>query len=298
MTSVAVLALCFNSCKEKNKPEPEPEPEPQPQPTVPTIAVAINNVSYTEIAFSVTPSDTAATYAITYYAPNYVESKSNAELQAAVKAEIDESITFARENYGLEFTYADFLNNGAKNYYFDELYPGTAYAIVVSYMDTLGNFTGEVAVAVANTLAVVEPTGEEVTLGALTANYFEDYRDYDNSWMMYFGDEAETIELCLSIFADEIGGNFSTDDLDVDYSYLWIENELETIGFQSIAVTSNVSSDGKTANFAGNVVAYNGIKYIFTATANLEELIGEESGLAARRISKKAAAPKKMAQRK
>ena len=306
MTSVAVLALCFNSCKEKNKPEPEPEPQPVVEAT---LAITVDSILYTELDFTVTPSDTAKTYLCTYFTPAEVEGKTEAQIQAMIKEEIDDYIAYLLAN-DTEASYEDFLRKGKKSFYFSELTPGANYNIYAAYMDAEGKISGKLGVASTSTVAPVPPTGEVVDLGALTAVYFEDWRDYDGSWTMYFDNETETKELALTIFSDTLGGNFSIADLDPDYSYVWIEDVQEAISFQSIAVTSNVSADGKTANFAGNVVAYNGIKFTFSATADLAELLGDDSvdgdddddddpGWAPRRrVSKKAVAPKKIALRK
>ena len=302
MASVAVLALCFTSCKEKNKPEPEPEPEPQPV-VVPTIALELYGADYNTIYFYAEPSDTLLTWVASYYEQEDIAGKTDAQIQAMMLDELE----YAADYYGLD-TYENFLYAGRGYGYFELLTPGTNYVIVATYVDSQGNFTGAVTKLDASTWDIVEPTGEEENLGALTATDFDDWRDYDGSWSMYFNDADETVEIGLTIFAEEFGGNFTIDDLDADYSYVWTEELGGSIGLQSIAVTSSVSSDGKTANFAGNVIAYNGIKYIFTATADLAELLGEggggddddDAGLPARRLSAKKGvkAPKQFAKMK
>ncbi len=214
-----------------------------------------------------------------------------------IKADLDEGIALAKAQ-GYTYTYADFLNHGAGNYYFDELYTETAYAIVVSYMDSLGNFTGEVAKAIGTTLAIVEPTGEEQNLGALICDDIEDYRDYDGSYILYFVDEDYDVELALNLFADEFTGTFDFGDIDEEYSYIAWYSTYTSLPLQDVALAATLNSSS-LIDYAGSVTGYDGIKYNFTASdVNISELLGEESGLAARRISKKAAAPKKMAQRK
>ena len=278
--SVALVALCMSSCKEKNKPTPEPEPEPV---VVPSIAVTIDEVSFTEIDFTVNPSDTTLTFVSTWYSPAGVEGKTNEQLQAMIKDEIDAYI----ENListGDEATYADFLRNGKKSLYFSEMDPGTEYVIVVTYMDAEGNCSGTVGKANATTKAVVEPTGEIVNVDGVECVYLDDYRDYDGSFIAYFGNEDESFEMALCLFDEDFAGTFGLDDLDEEYSYLWTAEEGD-LGFQGLDVEATLSSDNKKSTFAVAAIGMNGVQYNFSADVDLE--YWEVAGAPARRLPSK-----------
>ena len=294
MASVAVLALCFTSCKEKNKPEPEPTPEPQPE--VATIAVTIDAVSYTEFDFTVIPSDTTKTFISSWYDPAGVEGKTNEQLQAMIKEEIDGYIEYLIANGEEDATYADFLRSGKKSLYFSELEPGTEYVVVVTYMDAEGNCSGTVGKATAKTKDIVAPTGQVVTLEGLEGIYIDDWRDYDGSYIIYFDDASFDNELALCLFDEDFAGEFGMDDIDGDYSYVWPIDEETTLPIQALDVTATLSTDGKKSTYAGSVIGYNGIQYNFSADVNLAELLDgfddgddddDDAGFAPRRVVKK-----------
>ena len=135
---------------------------------------------------------------------------------------------------------------------------------------------------------VVPPTGEEVELGELEAVYIDDYRDMDGSYMLYLQDnpQSPTMQLVLNLFDEDFAGTFTVEDIDLEYSsYATTEKKQ---GLQDIAVTAVLSADSLSSNYAGYVIANDGIQYNFNSFVKVDSLLNLKTNAPARMSMKKA----------
>ena len=233
--------------------------------------VQVSELTRNSAVVTIVPSDDETTYYWDVFAAEDIVDATDAEIAAEFLAYFQELID---ENaaYGEELTIADFLSQGEDSYSFKGFEPGTEYVVVVLPMDEEGNATGATTKKNFTTEAIPAPTGETVDFGELECVMIDDYRDYDGSYVLYFGNEEETIEIGLNIYADDFGGEFTFEDIDPDYSYVWTE-EGGVLEIQDATITAVLSEDGKSVAYTVSVIAINGVQYDFTSVADLWSLL-------------------------
>lgn len=233
--------------------------------------IQVTEISYYSALVTVVPSDDESTYYWDVFTAEDIAEATDEEIVATVVAYLEE-MTEYYASIGYDYTLPDFLSKGEDFYSFNGLDAGTKYVVVALPLDGEGNATGAPTKKAFETEAIPEPTGETVNFGELNCIFIDDYRDYDGSYVVYFGNEEETIEIALNIYADDFGGEFSFSDLEPDYSYVWTEEEGQ-LEIQAATIKAVLSEDGKTATYTVSVIAINGVQYDFTSVADIWSLL-------------------------
>lgn len=236
-----------------------------------SFTITVENITTSGAKVTVTPSDENAVYYFDCFAAADAASMSDAQIHAALY----ESWEATAEDYEMDvvelLTYI--LSEGEDDYTFSTLKGGTEYTVVAFLVDEAGNLDGAVTRFNFTTEPIPAPTGEVVNLGELEFDYFDDYRDLDGSFVVYFVNDTAEIALC--IFSEEVNGTFTFEDLDPEYSYYSSEN-IGTLDLQAANITAVLSEDGNTSAFTVSIIAYNGVEYTFTGVADLTS--GEGGG--------------------
>lgn len=232
--------------------------------------IAISNISFSTADVTVTPSDNEATYYFDALEASQAEAMSDAEIVALFKEYFEDDA--ADNEMSIQEYMAYMLSQGEDAYTFKYLSPSTEYTVVAVLMDENAEAQGAMTRKNFKTLDPIAPTGEIVDLGELELDYFGDWRDYDGSIETYFVND--TLEIALCIFDEDVSGEFTLADLDLDYSY-YSSDEIGQLGLQSANITATLSADGKSSALVVSIVANNGVQYNFTATIPLEEGGGE-----------------------
>ena len=149
-----------------------------------SFTITVENITATGAKVTVTPSDENAVYYFDCFSAADAASMSDAEIHAALY----ESWEATAEDY--EMDVLDFLpyvlSEGEDDYTFSTLKGETEYTVVAFLVDEAGNLDGAVTRFNFTTEPIPAPTGEVVNLGELEFDYFDDYRDYDGSFVVYF----------------------------------------------------------------------------------------------------------------
>ena len=233
--------------------------------------IQVTDISYHSALVTVVPSDDESTYYWDVFAAEDVAEATDEEIVSVVVAYLEEMVEYYA-SIGYDYTLPDFLSQGEDFYSFSGFDAGTKYVVVALPLDGEGNVTGAPTKKSFETEAIPDPTGETVNFGELECVMIDDYRDYDGSYVLYFGNEEETIEIGLNIYADDFGGEFTFEDLEPDYSYVWTE-EGGVLEIQDATITAVLSEDGKSVAYTVSVIAINGVQYDFTSVADLWSLL-------------------------
>lgn len=272
VAALAVLAVGFTGCKKDKEKEPEPEV------TNPKLVITVDSITATSAFIAVVPEVDTLTYYWTYYEKADLEGLTDEEIiEQGLIGEMDYIIEYYAEVYSKTITYEELLSVGEDSYGLS-FSPNTEYVALAAYIDAEGNITfGDLFKKEFKT-PDVEIISEE-TLEGLTGTYIDDYRDYDESYILYLGDAAESIEIALNLFDVDFAGEFTEEDMDLEYCYFWtsdLGDEAESIVKASITATLN--EDGISSVFAGWIVTASGAKYNFEANVPFESLLTPAEG--------------------
>ena len=250
--------------------------------------ISVDSITATSAFVAVEPLDTSATYLWNVITADSLAGLSDDSIIVYLQAYAEELIAYYGK-YGVKLTWADLLDKGASADTYTGLTPTTDYYVVAIYFDEEGKATeGKVGKKLFTTPEL--PVAGEVDFGTLPYGDFEDYRDYDGSFMAY--GYSDTVEIGLNIYADEFAGNYTEEDLELYYSYVWTAS----MGASEVAIvkaelvgTENTANE--EATIAGWALCENGIKYKFAFTYPTVESEEEEESAAA--APKKVKAAKK-----
>ena len=282
--AVALVAVSFSSCKEKNKPEPVENPK---------LTIAVSEIEPAAALISVTPENDTLPYYWTYFEAEALEGYTDKQI---IDTFLLGEMEFIAWYYDLE-NYEELLSVGADEYKYESLFPMTDYVALATYVDAEGNVTYGDLFKKAFKTPDVELVSE-VNLTGIAGTSIEDYRDYDGSYVLYIGDavEPEDVEIALNIFDEDFDGEFTEEDLDLDYSSFWISDlEDETEAIYKASFTATLSDDGKKSVYKGWILTVTGMKYHFDAEVDLETLLNADSGAPARKLAAKNLSVKKTA---
>lgn len=237
------------------------EEKEDPVPADMTFQIAIDNITATSATVAVTPSNKEATYFWEIYETSEIEGTDDAAICARIKEGNDATIEFYAYK---DLTIGDLLSKGMDAYTYDNLYPNRDYTIVAVAMGTLGTTNGVVAKQSFKTLDI-EVIGD-VDLGELVGTKFNDFRDFDGSFIVHGEDEDGTKKVSIAISSNDLAGNFTDADLDPFWSYVWTEDQGGYYGETAVKaeLVGTADAEAQTATLSGWVVCVDGIKYHFS----------------------------------
>lgn len=226
-----------------------------------TFEIVIDNITATTAAYSVTPSDDNAMFVFTYGEKAMIDTITDAQLAANMKANLDYYIAYYTQQGYTGLTYADFLYSGAQADEFDGLLPNTDYVAIAFEMDENGNLVGQATRVVFHT--------EELVLSGDTIRYeFTDLKWTDNTatagwWEINSPNEEDDPYISLSngTSVDAPEGTYDYADMDGQYSYLYIGEDKITFAAGTVVVTKN--EDGSYHVYA-ELADGNGDVYVLT----------------------------------
>ena len=96
----------------------------------------------------------------------------------------------------------------------------------------------------------------------------EDYRDYDGSVGIYGWNEEDSVEVGMCIYDDDFKGSYNSQDLDKNYSYVWVGGEYG-LPVVDCSLKGTVNASAGTGTLKGWALCYDGIKYKFSITYTL-----------------------------
>ena len=275
--AVALVAFGFASCNGND-------------PVVNGFKITVSDIQATSAIVKVEPVDTAATNVAYYFAAADIKGMSDDSLKLSIKANMDYYIDMYGA-YGVELTYADFLMKGTLTDTMS-LTPKTDYVFTAIKMDDKGEFIGDFAKKTFSTPDVV--ISKTVDLGVLPEGGFEDYRDYDGSFLAY-GTNGKLADVTLNIYSETIAGKFTEADLELEYSYVWTP-EAGQYGLPIVKaeIEGKENAAAKTASMAGYVVGSDQVKYTFsfefsTAAEEMQEGVAPKKAAAKKAPARKPA---------
>ena len=248
-----------------------------PVPADMTFEIAASDITFSSANISVNPSNTTATYYWNIYETAKIASMSDEELCAAIKEDIEYTIEYYAY-FGYEIGFEEFLSQGADSYEYDELAANTAYTVIAVAMGTLGTTNGAVAKYNFQTAEIVAKSSEDITL---TNARMIDACEAQGWWQMVAANADTTTYLTISPNeAAAVGGTYSIDDMDADYTYIVLDKQ-DQYKFATLDV--EVAVNGETFTLTGTGIAMNEVQYNFTISGNVEAL--EESGVAPAKVA-------------
>ena len=140
MMLMTAVVLSFAACtNESGKVEPTPEPEPEPQPEGLTFEVTLNEVTYSSVDYTVTPSDLEAEYlCLLYDAESVEEFTQDKYLVATLYQELE------AEARSMGMTLAEFLPTYTDKGILEDQFVGLAseadYYLIVFGVDPANNY--------------------------------------------------------------------------------------------------------------------------------------------------------------
>jgi len=236
-----------------------------PVPADMTFQIEVDGITFTGASVSVTPSINDAYYYWNVFKTADIAGMNDTELCELIKENVDYIIDYYTY-YGYDVSYEDLLSKGPDAYEFESLEAETAYTIVAVAMGTLGTTNGAVAKYNFQTAAVVAES--ELTLD-FTDAVIDDYRNYDGSFQIIAAPADSSVIVFLNPISEDFAGTFTKDDLDLDYSGIYIEAEGDTYDIAATEFTG-VQGEGNAYTYTGWFIAYNAVKYNFAFVANVE----------------------------
>lgn len=225
-----------------------------------TFEIVIDNITATTAAYSVTPSDDDAMFVFTYAEKAFVDTVSDAQLAANVKANLDYQIAYYAQ-YGYDLTYADFLYSGAQADEFDGMLPNTDYVAIAFVMDENGDLVGQATRVVFHTEDLVL-SGDTITYSFTNLKWTDNTATY-GWWEIVSPNEDDDPYIGLSngTSVDAPEGTYDYVDMDGQYCYLWIGEDKITFAAGTVVVSKN--EDGSYHVYA-ELADGNGDVYVLT----------------------------------
>lgn len=236
-----------------------------------SLSIAVDDITSSGATITVTPVD-AAEGQLFYWSiaeASEIAGASDADIaKNVIVAELEDAVEYYAQ-FGMEVTIADLLLDEEDQWTYSTLSASTDYVVVAAYLDEEGQLLSEVYKSSFKTAEIPAPTGEIVDLGELKCTYVGDYRDDDGSYGLYFEGDGG-LDIAVVIYDEDFAGEFTVDDLDLEYSYFSSE-ETGKLLIQDATISAVLSEDGKSSAFTISLIAYNGIQYDFTSVVSLEE---------------------------
>ncbi len=239
------------------------EEKEDPVPADMTFNIAVSDITFSSASVQVTPSTNDATYYWEIFETEEIQGKSDADLCAAIKENIEYTIEYYGY-FGYELTFADFLAQGTDSYDYTGLDANKAYTVIAVAMGTLGTTNGAVAKYNFQTAELTPESSEDITL--TNARMVDACAAY-GWWQMVAANADSTTYLTISPKeAAAVAGTYSIDDMDADYTYILIDKQNQ---YKFASLDVEVAVNGETFTLTGTGIAMNAVEYHFNIAGNV-----------------------------
>ena len=261
------------------------EEKEDPVPSDMTFEIAVNDITFSSASVQVIPSNSEATYYWSVYPTEAIQGMGDADLCAAIKENIEYTIEYSGY-YGYDLSFSDFLSQGTDSYEYTGLDANTAYTVIAVAMGTLGTTNGAVAKYNFQTAEIVAKSSEDITL---TNARMIDACEAHGWWQMVAANADTTTYLTISPNeAAAVGGTYSIDDMDADYTYIVLDKQNQ---YKFATLDVEVAVNGETFTLTGTGIAMNEVQYNFNITGNVS--LYQASGVAPAKVAPAKVAPAK-----
>lgn len=228
------------------------------------IDIEVDNIQATTVHFTLTPGNFDEFYCFTVLDKLSFDAMTDAQVQDYCKADIEHQMDIFAQ-FGIPSSYADFCyTQRAISGTYTDLEPNTDYVVAAYYMD---GETGEPLSAL-NTASfktaedIVQPVTDTLTVHIVDPEW-TDYVEEEGWWQIrgYSADEAYYVTLS-NLYSDVVPGVYAMDDMDLDYSYLYLVNEDQQVEFNTLDVI--VTLEENILNVKAEADSKNGVHYIIT----------------------------------
>ena len=203
--------------------------------------VELSEITTKSVFVTVTAANQAATYYLTTYKAAEIAGKSDAEIAASVKSELDYSIAIF-SLFGTEVGYDYFLSAGSQSGPIKDLTQNTDYTVALVPMDANANLTGDVVRANFHTEAVVLPEGGDFVMIAASEKYYTT----GDVWVQMMDADSNLykfdIKLAEGIKALESGVEYTMAVMDTPYTYANYQGV--KIEYASATLTKTIAENG------------------------------------------------------
>ena len=253
------------------------EEKEDPVPADMTFDIAVNDITFSSASVQVIPSNSEATYYWSVYPTEAIQGMGDADLCAAIKENIEYTIEYSAY-YGYDLSFADFLSQGTDSYAYTDLDANKAYTVIAVAMGTLGTTNGAVAKYNFQTAELTPESSEDITL---TNARMIDACEAHGWWQMVAANADTTTYLTISPNeAAAVGGTYSIDDMDADYTYIVLDKQNQ---YKFATLDVEVAVNGETFTLTGTGIAMNAVEYHFNITGNVS--LYQASGVAPAKIA-------------
>lgn len=228
------------------------------------IDIVVDNIQSTTAHFTLTPGNMDEFYYFAVLDKESFDAMTEEEVQAYCKSDIEYQIGIYAE-FGLPASYADFCFTGRPiSGTYTELNPNTAYVVVAYYME---GETGEPMSAL-NTAEfttaedIEQPITETQEVHIVTPEWIN-YVEEEGWWQIRGNSEDEAYYVTLSnLYTDEVPGTYTMDDMDMDFSFIYLVNQDQQVEFKTLDVTVTIEDNILTVKAEAD--AMNGVHYSIT----------------------------------
>lgn len=245
------------------------EEKEDPVPADMTFEIAVSDITFNSAYVSVVPSSNEHTYFWNIFESEVIADMNDADLCAAVKANIENTIEYYGY-FGYDYTFEDFLSKGSDAYDFNDLEPQKAYTVIAVAMGSLGTTNGAVAKYNFETAELVAESTVDITIENAKMT---DACDAYGWWQMQAINADSTFYLTVSPEeAATVEGSYTIDDMDADYTYVLLDKE-DQYKFATLDV--EVAVDGENFTLTGTGLALNAVEYHFNISGSV--VVGQAS---------------------
>lgn len=228
------------------------------------IAITVDNIQKTTVHFTIAPSNEDEYYYFTVLDKESFDAMTEAEVQDYCKADIEHQISIFTQ-FGMPANYATFcyIQQTISGTY-TELTPNTDYVVVAYYMEAE---TGEALSALSTenfkTAEDIETEITDTLAVHIVEPEWQNYVEEEGWWQMRGYSEDLTYYVSLSnLYSDEVVGVYTLDDMDLDYSFLYLVNEEQQVDFKKLDVT--VAIEDSILTIKAEADGKNGVHYSIT----------------------------------
>ena len=266
---VALVALSFNSCKEKNNPD---------QPKDAALKVEVSNIQATSATVKVTPKDTTAYYVVEIYYAEEFKKLNKDSIQASIKADVAKYqgtpfATFVENNWAFQ---------GVQELPYSALPAESNYTVVAYVIDTTFTILSDLYIKDFSTPKLeVTQTVELKEAGTYVDLSAYNYGSYIE---IPVGTNGAYLELN---FAEGLpSGAFTEDDFDPEYGAWYVITDAEYYPIATASLTG--AMNGADYKLTGEAVAGNGIKFVIDVTCTEDTSLFDAPKKAARKLNRRA----------